>query len=76
MKIRCKVCGEYFYPDEETLALMSDGSLLLGVVNTGDDCWERLNHPCNDDLSDMIVMLILGCDLCRLNTSRYSLPGI
>ena len=44
MKIRCKVCGEYFYPDDETLALMSDGYLTSGDVNTCDECWDMLNH--------------------------------
>ena len=53
MKIRCKVCGEYFYPDEETLALMSDGYLSTVDINTCDDCWDMLNQP-PDDLSDMI----------------------
>jgi hypothetical protein len=54
MKIRCKLCGEYFYPDDETLGLMSDGFLNAGDVNTCDDCWDMLNQPCNDDLADMI----------------------
>ena len=54
MKIRCKVCGEYFCPDDETLALMSDGYLISGDVNTCDECWDMLNHQYNDDLSDMI----------------------
>ena len=53
MKIRCKLCGDYFFPDEKTLALMSDGYLLSTDVNTCDDCWDMLNHP-YDDLSDMI----------------------
>ena len=52
MKIRCKVCGEYFYPDEETLALMSDGYLISGDVNTCDECWDMLNQP-PDDFIDM-----------------------
>lgn len=52
MKIRCKVCGEYFYPDEETLALMSDGYLISGDVNTCDDCWDMLKQP-PDDFIDM-----------------------
>ena len=54
MKIICKVCGEYFNLDAETLALMSDGYLTRGDVNTCDDCWEMLNHSNMDDLSDMI----------------------
>jgi hypothetical protein len=54
MKIRCKLCGEYFFPDDETLELMSDGYILSGDVNTCDDCWDMLNHSNSDDLSDMI----------------------
>jgi hypothetical protein len=54
MKIRCKICGEYFYPDDETLALMSDGYISTSDVNTCDECWEILNHSNSDDLSDMI----------------------
>jgi hypothetical protein len=54
MKIRCKVCGEYFFPYEETLELMTDGYLSSASVNTCDECWEMLNQPCNDDLSEMI----------------------
>ena len=54
MKIRCKVCGEYFYPDDETLALMSDGYLLSKDVNTCDECWDMLNYLYNDDTEEMI----------------------
>jgi hypothetical protein len=54
MKIRCKVCGEYFFSDDETLALISDGYISSSDVNTCDDCWEMLNHPFNEILSDMI----------------------
>ena len=54
MKIRCKICEEYFYLDDETLALMSDGYLSPGDINTCDDCWNMLNNSYGDDLSDMI----------------------
>jgi len=54
MKIRCKVCGEFFAPDDETLALMSDGYILSGDVNTCDECWEMLNHAFYDDTEGMI----------------------
>jgi hypothetical protein len=53
MKIKCKICGEYFNPDDETLALMADGYILTSDINTCDECWEMLNHQI-DDLSDMI----------------------
>jgi hypothetical protein len=54
MKIRCKVCGEYFFPDNETLALMSDGYLSPGEINTCDDCWGMLNEAYMDDTEGMI----------------------
>jgi len=51
MKIRCKVCGEFFSPDEETTELMSEG--YIETVDTCDDCWNMLNHL-YDDTEDMI----------------------
>ncbi len=53
MKIRCKIYGKYFSPDEETLALMSDGYLSPGDINTCDECWDMQNHL-NDDTEGMI----------------------
>jgi hypothetical protein len=53
MEIRCKVCGDYFFPDDETLAFMSDEYLSSGDINTCDECRDMLNHQ-YDDLSDMI----------------------
>ena len=53
MKIKCIVCGDYFYPDDETLALMSDGYINAGDVNTCDECFELLRDPCQD-IEDMI----------------------
>jgi hypothetical protein len=44
MKIRCKVYGEYFYPDEETLALMSDGYFTAVDINTCDEYWDMLRE--------------------------------
>ena len=54
MKIRYKVCREYFSPDDETLALMYDGYLSQGDINTCDECWDMLNHIFNDDTEGMI----------------------
>ena len=48
MKIRWKLCGDYFFPYDETLALMSDGYLTSVDVNTCDECWEMLNSLLND----------------------------
>ena len=44
MKIRCIHYGEYFFPDEETLELISDGYISLSTVNTCDECWNIINQ--------------------------------
>jgi hypothetical protein len=44
MKIRCRHCGEYFYPDEETIELVSEGWIFADSVNTCDECWELIEH--------------------------------
>jgi hypothetical protein len=54
MKIKCKLCGEYFYPDEETVTLMIDGYLSSSDVNTCDECWDMLNSSFNNDTEGMI----------------------
>jgi len=57
MKIRCKVCGEFFNPDEETVELVSEG--YIDSVNTCDECWDMLNHF-YDDTEEMISDEDLG----------------
>ena len=52
MKIRCKHCGEYFCPSDESVALMSEGYISSNNVNICDDCWEMINQLA-DDLSDI-----------------------
>jgi hypothetical protein len=54
MKIRCIHCGEYFFPYEETLELISDGYISSSTVDTCDECWEMINYPCYDDNEGMI----------------------
>jgi hypothetical protein len=49
MKIRCKVCGDFFNPDEETLELISEGFMSRDSINTCDNCWDMLNHLYNDN---------------------------
>jgi hypothetical protein len=44
----------YFYPDDETLALISDGYLATFDIYPCIECWDILNHPCNDNFSDMV----------------------
>jgi len=57
MKIRCKVCGEFFNPDEETVELVSEG--YIDSVNTCYECWDMLNHF-YDDTEEMISDEDLG----------------
>jgi DNA-directed RNA polymerase subunit RPC12/RpoP len=46
MKIRCKHCGEFFCPSDESVELMSEGYIC-------DECWDMINQP-PDDLMEMI----------------------
>ena len=52
MKIRCKYCGEFFYPDDETQELLFSGYLEYYSVNTCDDCWDLIEHS-QDDMSEL-----------------------
>jgi hypothetical protein len=53
MKIRCKVCGEFFVPNKETVELVSDGFIDSATIDTCDECWDMMNHL-YDDIEDMI----------------------
>jgi hypothetical protein len=53
MKIRCKHCGEFFCPSDESVELMSEGYISSDNVNICDDCWDMINQP-PDDLMEMI----------------------
>jgi hypothetical protein len=53
LKIRCKVCGDLFSPNDETFELMSDGYISSIDINTCDECWDIINHQ-YEDLSDII----------------------
>ena len=52
MKIRCKHCGEFFCPSDESLDLISGGFLSTDSVNICDDCWDMIEHL-QDDISEM-----------------------
>lgn len=52
MKIRCKHCGEYFCPCDDTLDLIAEGYLDSSSITTCDDCWDLIEHPVFD-MSDM-----------------------
>lgn len=53
MKIRCRHCGEFFCPSDESADLISEGYISSDSVNICDDCWDMMEHQ-QDDLSDMI----------------------
>jgi Pyruvate/2-oxoacid:ferredoxin oxidoreductase delta subunit len=53
MKIRCKHCGEFFCPSDESVDLISEGYVSSDNANICDDCWEMINQP-PDDLIEMI----------------------
>jgi hypothetical protein len=42
MNIRCRHCGEYFCPCDETLDLISEGYISSDSVNCCDDCWDAI----------------------------------
>lgn len=52
MKIRCKHCGEFFCPSDESVELMSEGYISSDSVNICDDCWDMIEHL-QDDNSEM-----------------------
>ena len=52
MKIRCRHCGKFFDPDNETVDLLSEGYISAGTVNYCDDCWYMLEHS-QEDLSEL-----------------------
>ena len=42
MEIRCRHCGEYFCPCDDTLDLIAEGSITCDSVNICDNCWDSL----------------------------------
>jgi len=42
MEIRCRHCGEYFSPCDETLDLIAEGYIPSSSVNSCDQCWDML----------------------------------
>jgi hypothetical protein len=51
MNIRCRHCGEYFCPCDETLDLIAEGYISSDSVNTCDLCLV-MNQLCEFDDSD------------------------
>jgi len=54
MKIRCRHCGEYFCPSDESLDLISEGYISSDSVNICDDCWDMPEHL-QDDISEIDI---------------------
>ena len=42
MNVKCKICGEYFCPCDDTLDLIAEGFISSKFVNTCDDCWDLI----------------------------------
>lgn len=59
MKIRCRSCGEFFNPDDETLDLLSEGFISPDNVNFCDDCWDMLEHL-QDDITEQLSDADMG----------------
>ncbi len=43
MEIRCRHCGEFFCPCDETLDLIEEGYVDSASCNICDDCWDLQN---------------------------------
>jgi hypothetical protein len=54
MKIRCRHCGEYFCPSDESLEFISEGYISSESVNICDDCWDLIVHM-PDDISKLLT---------------------
>jgi hypothetical protein len=52
MKIRCKYCGEFFSPSDESVELISEGYISSDTVNICDECLDMLEHL-QEDNSEM-----------------------
>jgi hypothetical protein len=42
MEIRCKHCGEYFCPSDDTLDLIEEGFIDANSCNVCNDCWDMI----------------------------------
>jgi len=48
MEIKCRQCGEFFFPHDDALDLIEEGYIDAATCNICDDCWE-LNQLCEYD---------------------------
>jgi hypothetical protein len=42
MNVKCKICGEYFCPCDDTLDLIAEGFISSDNVNTCPSCWDMI----------------------------------
>ena len=40
MNVKCKICGEYFCPCDDTLDLIAEGFISSDNVTTCPECWD------------------------------------
>jgi hypothetical protein len=59
MEIRCKFCGQYFCPCDDTIDLLAEGYISSDSVNTCDDCWDMIQLS-EYDLSESFSDANLG----------------
>jgi len=42
MEIKCRCCGSWFIPCDETIDQIAEGYISSDSVNTCDDCWDMI----------------------------------
>ena len=42
MEIKCRCCGEYFSPSNESLDMLIEGFICSESINTCNECWDLL----------------------------------
>ena len=55
MNLKCRHCGEYFRPSDDTMYLIAEGYIKSSSVDICDDCWDMLQpseYDCSETFSD------------------------
>jgi hypothetical protein len=42
VNIRCKCCGEWFIPSDDSIDLISEGLLSSDTIDTCHECWDLI----------------------------------
>ena len=56
MNVKCRICGEFFCPSEDSLDLIIEGIISSESMNICDDChdlMELTEHDLSESLSDV-----------------------